>query len=142
MRKRVFVRMLAFAAAVLLTGCGAASNTGGVPDPDKIVPSRDGLIQNLTDSGYTVETLSEVVGLDMTVDRVFAKKGDRFVDIVYGASDADASQIFEAYCGLYPDGYYILAQNGSYVYCVSDKKTFAKAGFTSTGNVGVQYIHN
>jgi hypothetical protein len=42
---------------------------------------------------------------------------------------------------MYPDDFYILARNGNYVYCVSDKQTFSKAGFTSTDNVGTQIIH-
>ena len=29
---------------------------------------------------------------------------------------------------------------GNYVYCVKDKNTFSTAGFTSTGNIGIQYI--
>ena len=99
---------------LLMSGCGSSTNINGIPDPEKIVPEREVLIENLEDGGY----------------------------IVYGLSSDEASKIFELYCSLYPDDYYILSQNGNYVYCVSDKKTFSKAGFTSTANVGVQYIHN
>lgn len=69
------------------------------------------------------------------------KKGGKFIDITYGLSAEDAEGIFNAYCELYPKGYYILALNGNYVYCVSDKKTFSKAGFTSTANIGVMYMN-
>ena len=65
---------------------------------------------------------------------------DKFIDIVYGLSAEDALVVFKLYCELYPDDYYILSRNGNYVYCVSDKKTFKKAGFTSTANVGEQHI--
>ena len=126
----------------LMAGCGSSTNTNGTPDPDKIVPSREVLIENLENSGYTITALTTVEGSDLTVDRVIAQKGSKFIDIVYGLSAEDSSKVFELYCGLYPDDYYILAQNGNYVYCVSDKKTFSKAGFTSTDNVGEQYMNN
>ena len=134
--------MLIIAVAFSLAGCGSPTHTNGVPDPDKIVPTREVLIENLDKSGYAITTLTAIEGLDLTVDRIKAQKGNKFIDIVYGLSDEDASKVFELYCGLYPDDYYILAHNGNYVYCVSDKRTFSKAGFTSTGNIGVQYIHN
>ncbi len=133
--------MLVFA-AILMAGCNSSTYSDGIPNPDKIVPKREVLIENLEDNGYKIEALTAVEDSDLIVDRIIAKNGNKFIDIVYGLSAEDASKIFELYCGLYPDNYYILAQNGNYVYCVSDKKTFKKAGFTSTGNVGVQYIHN
>ena len=134
--------MLVFVVLFLMAGCGSSTNTNGTPDPDKIVPSREVLIENLENSGYTITALTAVEGSDLTVDRVIAQKGSKFIDIVYGLSAEDSSKVFELYCGLYPDDYYILAQNGNYVYCVSDKKTFSKAGFTSTDNVGEQYMNN
>lgn len=142
MRKNIYVFLVACIVTILMAGCGSSTNTNGVPDPDKIVPKRDVLIENLENSGYTITTLTTIEGSDLVIDRVVAQKGSKFIDIVYGLSDEDASEIFDLYCGLYPDDYYILAQNGNYVYCVSDKKTFSKAGFTSTDNVGTQYIHN
>ncbi len=141
MRKSIFICMLVFA-AILMVGCNSSTYSDGIPDPDKIVPKREVLIENLEDNGYTIEALTAVEDSDLIVDRIIAKNGNKFIDIVYGLSAEDASKIFELYCGLYPDNYYILAQNGNYVYCVGDKKTFKKAGFTSTDNVGVQYIHN
>ncbi len=141
MRKSIFICMLVFA-AILMVGCNSSTYSDGIPDSDKIVPKREVLIENLEDNGYTIEALTAVEDSDLIVDRIIAKNGNKFIDIVYRLSAEDASKIFELYCGLYPDNYYILAQNGNYVYCVSDKKTFKKAGFTSTDNVGVQYIHN
>ena len=142
MRNSIFVCILVFVVVWLMAGCGFSPNTDGVPNLDKIVPEREVLVANLEGSGYTVTTLTVIDGSDLTLDRIIAKKGDKFIDIVYGLSEEDASEIFELYCGLYPDDYYILAQNGNYVYCVSDKKTFSTAGFVSTDNVGEQYIHN
>ncbi len=142
MRKNFFVCILVFLLVLSMTGCGSSTNTNGIPDPDKIVPKRELLIENLENSGYTITTLTTVDGSDLTIDRVVAQKGNKFIDIVYGLYAEDASKIFELYCGLYSDDYYILAQNGNHVYCVSDKRTFSKAGFTSTDNVGEQYIHN
>ena len=139
MRKNIFSAFLVILVLLSMTACGSSHTS--MPDPDKIVPGRESLVENLENSGYTITTLSSVEGSDITLDRILAQKGDRFIDIVYGLSSADAPKIFDLYCGMYPDDYYILAQNGNYVYCVSDKRTFAKAGFTSMGNVGVQYIH-
>ena len=142
MRKNVFVCILIFVLVLSMAGCGSSTNTNGVPDPDKIVPKREVLVENLENSGYTITALTSIDGSDLSIDRVKAEKGDKFIDIVYGLSSEDASRIFELYCALYPDDYYILAQNGTYVYCVSDKQTFSKAGFTTTDNVGEQYINN
>ena len=140
MSKTVKIIIAVMILTLLTAGCGSPSFSG--PDPDKIVPAREVLIENLKDSGYTVKELSAIEGSDLTVDRVSAQRGDSFIDIVYGLSGEEASIIFDTYCGQYEDNYYILARNGNYVYCISDKKTFSKAGFTSTENVGVQYIHN
>ena len=140
MRKNISLYMFILAFIFLLSSCNTSTN--GIPDPDKIVPKREILIKNLENSGYSVNTLISVEGSDLTVDRIIAQKGNKSIDIVYGLSNEEASKIFELYREMYPDDYYILAQNGNYVYCVSDKKTFRKAGFQSTENVGEQYICN
>ena len=128
------ITLLAFFA-----GCG---RTGGVPDPERIVPARETLIENLKKAGYTVEEQTSVEGSELDIDRVIARKGKSFIDIVYGLSGEEAEEIFALYRGMYPDGFYVLARNGNYVYCVSDKQTFSKAGFTSTDNVGTQIIRD
>jgi len=140
--KKILLCVLIFSLILLMAGCDSSTHTNGVPDPNKIVPKREVLVENLKNSGYTITALNAIDGSDLTIDRVMAAKGDKLIDIVYGLSGEDASKILELYCALYPDDYYILAQNGTYVYCVSDKQTFKKAGFASTDNVGVQYIHN
>ena len=140
--RKIFSCVLIITLIFIMVGCGSSANTNGIPDPDKIVPRREVLVENLETGGYTITALTTIDGSNLTVDRVIAQKRDKFIDIVYGLSAEDASKVFELYCGLYSDDYYILAHNGNYVYCVSDKQTFTKAGFTSTANVGVQYIHN
>ena len=140
--KKIILCALAFLFVFLMVGCGSSTNTNGVPDPDKIVPAREVLMENLEKKGYTVTALTTIDGSDFTVDRVLAEKGKRSIDIVYGLSGEDASKVFELYCDMYSDDYYILARNGNYVYRVSDKQTFSAAGFASTANVGEQYIHN
>ena len=139
--KKIILCALAFLFVFLMVGCGSSTNTNGVPDPDKIVPDREVLMENLEKKGYTVTVLTTIDGSDFTVDRVLAEKGKRSIDIVYGLSGEDASKVFELYCDMYSDDYYILARNGNYVYRVSDKQTFSAAGFASTANIGVQYIH-
>ena len=137
--------ILAIVLAFPMVSCGSATNTNGVPDPDKIVPARELLIGNLEGSGYTVTALVAVEGSDLIVDRVKAQKNDKFIDIVYGLSADEATEIFALYCELYPDGYYILAQNGNFVYCVSDKRTFKERALqrplTSASNTFITDLH-
>ena len=138
--KRLIAVIVSAFLLLSFAGCGASINTNGVPDPEKIVPKRDVLMENLEDSKYEITTYTTVEGSDLIIDRVVAQKDGKFIDIVYGLSNDEAKTIFALYEELYPDDYYILAQNGNYVYCVSDKTTFRKAGFTTTANVGEQYI--
>lgn len=137
MKKIALLMIFCTAFALLLSGCGGTS----APDPEKIVPTRETLIENLKNAGYSVEELDSAEGSPLTLDRVIARKGESFIDIVYGLSSEEAAEVFELYRGFYPDTYYILARNGNYVYCAGDRAAFKKAGFKSTENVGVQYIH-
>ena len=137
MKKLALLSIAVMAFVLIFAGCGGRSSA---PDPDKIVTSRETLIANLTAAGYTIEELSSVEGSELIIDRVLAKKDGKFLDIVYGLSPEDAAEVFGRFCEIYPDNYYVLARNGSYVYCVSDRSAFKKAGFTSTDNVGTQYI--
>ena len=106
--------------------------------PENIVPSMETLIDNLQNAGYSImsPTDSNIAGT-----RIVAKNKDRYIDICYGLDDENADEVFAIYEAEYGDtDYYILAQNGYYVYCVSDKKTFRKSGFSSKANIGIQYI--
>lgn len=124
-----------------MIGCGNSYGTN-ISDPDEIVPSKVNLVENLEGDDYTITEHTSIDGSDLILDRVIAKKGSTFIDITYGLTSEDAKTIFGVYCKIYDDDYYILARNGNYVYCVSDKKTFSKAGFSSTANIGEQYIND
>ncbi|MDE6626729.1 MAG: hypothetical protein K2K56_10245 [Lachnospiraceae bacterium] len=111
--------------------------------PENIVPSKETLIDNLENAGYTIENHSIMSPADSNIagTRIVAKNKDRYIDICYGLDDENADEVFAIYEAEYGDtDYYILAQNGYYVYCVSDKKTFRKSGFSSKANIGIQYI--
>lgn len=142
--KKVGESILCLAFVFFITGCGDSANISNdiiINGPDKIVPAKASLVENLEDSGYTITELTTVEGSDLIIDRIVAEKEGKYIDITYGLTEEDAGEIFNAYCERYNKDYYILALNGNYVYCVSDKKTFSKAGFTSTANIGVQYIN-
>ena len=139
--KKILPYILCLTIIFTVAGCGKKTVGTNLPQPDEIVPAKSILTENLKDNGYTVTEKTAIEGSDLQIDRVIAEKGKKFIDITYGLNSEEASDVFEIYCDLYPDGYYILAQNGNYVYCVSDKKTFKKAGFTSTANIGIQYIN-
>lgn len=138
--KKVLAVFIVLMLLPLLFGCGVGETH--MPDPDQIVPKKDVLIENLEADGYDITELHTIEGSELAINRIKAQKGDRFIDIVYGLSAQDAEKIFAVYENLYAENYYILAINGNYVHCVSDKKTFKKAGFTTTANVGTQYINN
>ena len=142
--KKIGKSILCLAFVFILTGCGDSTNISNgtiINGPDEIVPAKAILVENLEDSGYTITEHTSVEDSDLIIDRIVAEKGRKYIDITYGLTAEDAEKIFDVYCERYKKGYYILALNGNYVYCVSDKKTFSKAGFTSTANIGVQYIN-
>lgn len=122
----------------------AITISNGVIETNGVIPEKADLMENLEDAGYTLTEHTSIDGSDLTIDRVVAEKGNKFIDITYGLTSEDAETIFDTYCDIYKkdNDYYILALNGNYVYCVSDKKTFSKAGFTSTSNIGIQYIND
>ena len=154
MKKSVFKTTLYLflcASMIFIKGCGSESddtgfviNIDGTITTNNVVPEKETLLANLEDAGYTISEYTSVDGSSLTIDRIIAEKGNRFIDITYGLTEEAAGEIFNAYCDIYKtDGdYYILAQNLNFVYCVSDKKTFSKAGFTSTSNIGIQYIND
>lgn len=139
--KKTFIMLSAVVALVsMATGCGDRKSSG-IPEPDKIVPPENKLVDNLTDNGYSVETFDTILDTDFSGKRVYAEKGDKYIDICYELSTSDAETLFSTYEDKYQSGdYYIIAQNGNYVYAVSDKKTFKISGFESTDNVGQQDI--
>ena len=118
--------------------------SNGVVEINGVIPEKADLMENLEDAGYTLTEHTSMDGSDLTIDRIFAEKGSKYIDITFCSSEEEAQTLFKAYCNMYEadDNYYILAQNLNYVYCVSDKKTFSTAGFKSTSNIGIQYIND
>ncbi len=139
--KKNFIILFVIVASVsMLTGCGE-NRSSGIPEPDKIVPAKNELIENLTDDGYSIETFDTILDTGFSGERVYAEKDGKYIDICYELSTSDAERLFSTYENKYKsDDYYIIAQNGSYVYAVSDKSTFKSCGFESTDNVGQQDI--
>ncbi|MDE5945701.1 MAG: hypothetical protein K2G63_00120 [Oscillospiraceae bacterium] len=145
----ILLTVIALSSLFISTSCADSKNidntdsgiTVGMPEPDKIVPTKDELIKNLNDNGYSVKTFDKILDTDISGERVYAEKGKKYIDICYGLSNSDAETLFKRYEEYKSGDYYIIAQNGNYVYAVSDKKTFKISGFESTDNVGQQYIH-
>ena len=145
---RPFGCFLCLAVTIAFMGCNTSNDavitiTNGVVETNGVIPEKETLIDNLEDAGYTITNYTSIDGSALTIDRLIAEKGNKFIDITYGLSDKDANTIFDSYCDRYKtdSDYYILARNLNYVYCVSDKKTFSKAGFKSTSCIGEQYIN-
>ena len=106
---------------------------------ENVVPERVKLIAALKDAGFTVMEYGVSPDGTVTADRIYAEKGRRFLDICYGLTEETAEMVFAQYEKIYSD-FYLFSRNQCFVYCVSDKGTFKKAGFASTANDGVQYI--
>ena len=126
--------------SVLYEGFDEDFSIGRVTLPEDVVPAEDVLISNLEKKGYQIETFDVALNSDISANRVLAKKGKSFIDICYGLDATNVNDVFSEYKDVYFDtNYYILAQNGYYVYCISDKKTLKRSGFNGTANIGVQY---
>jgi len=135
--------VISFAACDAGTSDNVITISNGVIETNNTLPDKDTLIENLEDAGYTITEYSSIDGSNLTIDRLIAKKENKYIDITFGLSDEDSKTVFNAYCDMYKENndFYILARNLDLVYCVTDKKTFSKAGFKSTSNIGEQYIN-
>lgn len=138
---RFMALVLSLICTLSLMGCSKQSQTG-VPIKDAQVPEKEILIENMVANGYTIIEQTSVDGLALTVDRVVAEKGNSFIDIVYGLTDEEANKVFDLYFEIYPDDYYALSRDGSFVYCVSDEKTFYISGIADTTGIGLQHADN
>lgn len=105
------------------------------------VPQKEELIQNLKDKGYELEYYDTVFDSDISCYRIYATKNNEFIDICYDLTVENAKTAFDEYEKKY-DKYYLMAMNGTFVYCISDKKVFKDAGFKSLANNGIQYINH
>ena len=141
--------ILCLAIVISFAACDAGESdnvitiSNGVIETNNTLPKKETLIENLKDAGYTITEYTSIDGSDLTIDRLIAEKGSKYIDITFGLSDEDSKTVFSAYCDMYKEDndFYILARNLDLVYCVTDKKTFSKAGFESTSNIGEQYIN-
>ena len=144
--------ILCLAIVIFFTACdtdhGESDNVitikNGIIETNDVLPEKEAMITNLEDAGYTITEYTSIDGSDLTIDRVIAEKGNKYIDITFHLSDEDSKTVFSAYCDMYKESndYYILARNLDLVYCVTDKKTYSKAGFQSTSCIGEQYINN
>jgi len=146
---RPFGCILCLAVVISFAACDAGESdnvltlSNGTLEINNVLPEKDTLIDNLEKAGYSIARHTSIEGSNLTLDRVFAEKGNKYIDITFCPSEKEAAQLFDSYCDIYKadNNYYILAQNLNLVYCVTDKKTFSNAGFTSTSNIGTQYIN-
>ena len=121
----------------------AKITSNGVEDtkPEDAVPQKEQLLQNLEDKGYDIEYYDTVFDSDIPCYRIYATKDNEFIDICYDLTEENAETAFYEYEKRY-DEYYLMAMNGTFVYCISDKKVFKDAGFKSLANNGIQYINH
>jgi len=108
--------------------------------PEDAVPRKEQLLQNLEDKGYDIKYYNTVFETDISCFRIYATKDNEFIDICYDLTEENAIRAFYEYENKY-DRYYLMAMNGTFVYCISDKKVFADAGFKSLANNGIQFIN-
>ena len=109
--------------------------------PEDAVPQKEQIIKNLEDKGYDIEYYDTVFDSDISCYRIYATKNNEFIDICYDLTEENAETAFYEYEKKY-DKYYLMAMNGTFVYCISDKKVFKDAGFKSLANNGIQYINH
>ncbi|HOQ06790.1 MAG TPA: hypothetical protein PLP87_03140 [Clostridiales bacterium] len=109
--------------------------------PEDAVPQKEQLLQNLEDRGYDIEYYDTVFDSDISCYRIYATKDNEFIDICYDLTEENAEKAFYKYENKY-DKYYLMAMNGTFVYCISDRKVFEDAGFRSLANNGIQYINH
>lgn len=135
--------VISFAACEAKDTDNVITISNGIVEINNSLPEKETLIENLENAGYTITEYASIDGTELTIDRLIAEKGNKYIDITFGLSDENSKTVFKAYCDMYKaaDDYYILARNLDLVYCVTDKKTFSKAGFKSTSNIGEQYIN-
>lgn len=109
--------------------------------PEDAVPQKEQIIKNLEDKGYDIEYYDTVFDSGISCYRIYATKDNEFIDICYDLTEENAETAFYEYEKKY-DKYYLMAMNGTFVYCISDKKVFKDAGFKSLANNGIQYINH
>jgi uncharacterized lipoprotein YehR (DUF1307 family) len=119
------------------------SNPKDAFDAADVVPDENTLTTNLEGKGYDIEKTETVFDSDINATTISAKKINSFCVITYCLDQTEAEKVFEAYEKKYNENdYYIMAQNGAFVYCTSDDNSFKDAGFTGFANSGTQFINH
>ena len=108
---------------------------------DSVVPNKIQIVNNLKQSGYMVKEHEISLDTKLNTTRIYAEKENEYIDITYCNNVDDAKQVFEVYEKQYKE-FYLMAQNVTCAYCISNKEAFDEAGFTSLANNGIQYINH
>ena len=112
-------------------------------DTTDVVPDENTLITNLESKDYDIEQTETVFDSNINAMTISAKKKNSFCVITYRLGQTEADKVFELYEKKFTeDDYYIMAKNGTFVYCVSDDISFRDAGFNELANLGIQYINH
>ena len=90
--KSIFTKVkmifLCFTLAFIVAGCDSSANDSdsisGL-NPNEIVPSKEILVENLEDNGYTTTEHTAVNGVDLMIDRIVSEKGNKFYDVCTGS---------------------------------------------------------
>ena len=64
----------------------------GVINTNGVLPEQEALIENLEAEGYTVTAYTSIDGCDLTLNRLIAEKGSKFIDLTYGLSKEEDSK--------------------------------------------------
>jgi len=112
-------------------------------DAADVVPAEDTVRANMEGKDYEIEQTETVFESDIEAMTIVARKDNSFCIITYCLDQAEAEKVFEIYEKKFSeDEFYIMAQNGAFVYCVSDDRSFRDAGFSELANSGIQIIYH
>lgn len=84
-------------------------------EPEDIVPKQDVLLERLKEKGYNIEYFDTVFDTYISCKRIYAVKGNKFIDICYDLTQENAEDAFYEFENNY-ETYYLMAMNGNYVY--------------------------
>lgn len=115
----------------------------GAFDAADVVPAEETVSANLEGKDYEIEQTETVFESDIEAMTISARKDNSFCIISYCLDQAEAEKGFAIYEKKFSeDDYYIMAQNGAFVYCMSDENAFRDAGFSELANSGIQIINH
>lgn len=112
-------------------------------DTADVVPDEETVRANLEGKDYEIEQTETVFESDIEAMTIAARKDNSFCIISYCLDQAEAEKVFAIYEKKFSeDEFYIMAQNGAFVYCMSDDRSFRDAGFSELANSGIQIINH